>query len=296
MNACYFQFSNASWILTSLDAFNIYHAFFAVPALCFVTTHALPKYTDEGRRRWREWTCDQDELPPGRSNDKSVNDTPETRMLSFWWNFRHWMHRNLSKWQPQVQPVTIVSKRHFRFGDQTQSMIVVLTALFSLILPEFVVTTSSAASEGSSFVEQIDAKIICIRNMLVLWRRADGVCHLAARFAAILVPCGEVKSLQLIWRWKLRVASTETLKTKGGQFDNFVVTGGTGSCHFDNLRCHQWRQSYQIDDLLFSVNRKVVRMTALVATGDVEASTSPVTTRAATVTTSPFLCWSSNEL
>ena len=221
--------------------------------------------------------------PPGRSNDKSVNDTPETRMLSFWWNFRHWMHRNLSKWQPQVQPVTIVSKRHFRFGDQTQSMIVVLTALFSLILPEFVVTTSSAASEGSSFVEQIDAKIICIRNMLVLWRRADGVCHLAARFAAILVPCGEVKSLQLIWRLKLRVASTETLKTKGRQFDNFVVTGGTVS-------------SSQIDDLLFSVNRKVVRMTALVATGDDEASTSPLTTRAATVTTSPFLCWSSNEL
>ena len=33
------------------------------------------------------------------------------------------------------------------------------------------------------------------------------------------------------------------------QFDNFVVTGGTISCHYENLRCHQWQQSCQIDDL-----------------------------------------------
>ena len=38
------------------------------------------------------------------------------------------------------------------------------------------------------------------------------------------------------------------LKTKSSQFDNFVVTGGTVSCHYDNLRCHQWKQSRQIDD------------------------------------------------
>ena len=41
-------------------------------------------------------------------------------------------------------------------------------------------------------------------------------------------------------------------ENKGRQFDNFVVTGGTVSCH-NNLRCHQWRQSCQIDILLFSV-------------------------------------------
>ena len=35
------------------------------------------------------------------------------------------------------------------------------------------------------------------------------------------------------------------------QFDNFVATGGTVSCHSDNLRCHQWRQSCQSDGLLF---------------------------------------------
>ena len=44
-----------------------------------------------------------------------------------------------------------------------------------------------------------------------------------------------------------------SLKTKDRQFDNVVVTGGTVSCHSDNLRCHQWRQSCQIDNLLFSV-------------------------------------------
>ena len=30
-----------------------------------------------------------------------------------------------------------------------------------------------------------------------------------------------------------------TLKTKGRQFDNFVITGGTVSCRNDNLQCHQ---------------------------------------------------------
>ena len=43
-------------------------------------------------------------------------------------------------------------------------------------------------------------------------------------------------------------------KTKDRQFDNFVVIGGTVSCLYDNLRCHQWQQSCQIDDRLFSVN------------------------------------------
>ena len=44
-----------------------------------------------------------------------------------------------------------------------------------------------------------------------------------------------------------------SLRIKDCQFDNFVVTGGTVSCRYDNIRCHQSRQSCQIDDLLFSV-------------------------------------------
>ena len=43
------------------------------------------------------------------------------------------------------------------------------------------------------------------------------------------------------------------LKAKYRQFDNFVVIGGTVSCHYDNWWCHQWRHSYQIDQL-FSVS------------------------------------------
>ena len=58
---------------------------------------------------------------------------------------------------------------------------------------------------------------------------------------------------------------TTTLKTKGRQFDNFVVTGGTVSCRHDNLRCHQWRQSCQIDDLLFSVNDFINRSSHILA-------------------------------
>ena len=33
---------------------------------------------------------------------------------------------------------------------------------------------------------------------------------------------------------------TSSLKTKDNQFDNFFITGGTESCHYDNLQCHQW--------------------------------------------------------
>ena len=48
----------------------------------------------------------------------------------------------------------------------------------------------------------------------------------------------------------------ESLKTKWQQkqFDNFVITRGTVSCHIDNLQCHQWWDNCQIDDFLFSVN------------------------------------------
>ena len=55
-------------------------------------------------------------------------------------------------------------------------------------------------------------------------------------------------------RWTETVSMIlKSLKTIGRQFDNFVVTGG--SCHHDNLRCHQWRQSCRIDNLLFSAIR-----------------------------------------
>ena len=55
-------------------------------------------------------------------------------------------------------------------------------------------------------------------------------------------------------QWQYSIQCWEySLKTKHRQIDNFVVTGSTVSCHYDNLWCHQWRQSSQIYDLLFSV-------------------------------------------
>ena len=61
------------------------------------------------------------------------------------------------------------------------------------------------------------------------------------------------------WMYSISVIHSSTqlshsLKRKYGQFDNFVVNGGTVSCHYDNLWCHQWRQSCQLDDFLLSVN------------------------------------------
>ena len=42
----------------------------------------------------------------------------ETEMLSFWWNFNHWLHRKLSFWQLSVQPVMKISSkwRHLCFS------------------------------------------------------------------------------------------------------------------------------------------------------------------------------------
>ena len=42
----------------------------------------------------------------------------ETGMLSFWWNFRHWLHWKLSIWQLSVQPETKISSKlpRFRFS------------------------------------------------------------------------------------------------------------------------------------------------------------------------------------
>ena len=65
----------------------------------------------------------------------------------------------------------------------------------------------------------------------------------------------------LNWYWQSSVtpyggsiAHLAPLKTKGRQFDNFVVTGGTVSCRNDNFRCHQIRQCCQFDNLLLSVH------------------------------------------
>ena len=54
------------------------------------------------------------------------------------------------------------------------------------------------------------------------------------------------------------------LKTGDRQFDNIIVTGGTVSCYYDNLRCHQWRKSCQIGNLLLSGNRTMYPVTCLV--------------------------------
>ena len=56
---------------------------------------------------------------PGGSNT-------ETEMSSFWWNFHHWLHWKLSKWQLPVQPVIKISSkwRHFRFSEIQWSAVI----------------------------------------------------------------------------------------------------------------------------------------------------------------------------
>ena len=45
--------------------------------------------------------------------------TGDRKMMSFWRNFHHWLHRKLSKWQLSVQSVIKISSKwhHFRFSE-----------------------------------------------------------------------------------------------------------------------------------------------------------------------------------
>ena len=50
--------------------------------------------------------------------------------------------------------------------------------------------------------------------------------------------------------WRLNSTHRIT-ENKKRQFDNFIVIGGTVSCHYDNLECHQWRQIVKLMTLCF---------------------------------------------
>ena len=45
-----------------------------------------------------------------------------------------------------------------------------------------------------------------------------------------------------------------TLKRKCRHFDEILITGCTGSCHFDNFQCSQWWKFHQNEDISVSVD------------------------------------------
>ena len=58
-------------------------------------------------------------------------------------------------------------------------------------------------------------------------------------------------------RWMedgIRQAPCGTLKRKCRHFDEILITGCTGSCHFDNFQCSQWWKFHQNEDISVSVN------------------------------------------
>ena len=44
-----------------------------------------------------------------------------------------------------------------------------------------------------------------------------------------------------------------SLKRKWRHFDGILITGCTGSCHFDNFQCSQWWKFHQNEDISVSV-------------------------------------------
>ena len=69
------------------------------------------------------------------------------------------------------------------------------------------------------------------------------------------------------FRFKSEVTSVKSvisLGADGRRFGNFVVTGGTVGCHYDNLPCRPWRHGCRVGDLLFSVFRRQLLPTACI--------------------------------
>ena len=49
------------------------------------------------------------------------------------------------------------------------------------------------------------------------------------------------------------VMKSSSLKWKCHHFDEILITGCAGSCHFDNFQCSQWLKFHQNDDIFVSV-------------------------------------------
>ena len=61
-------------------------------------------------------------LPSSSLKTLKASFNTETEMLSFWWNFNHWLHRKLSFRQLSVQSMMKISSkwRHFCFSEHPQ--------------------------------------------------------------------------------------------------------------------------------------------------------------------------------
>ena len=57
--------------------------------------------------------------------------------------------------------------------------------------------------------------------------------------------------------WMMTSSNGTTLKRKCRHFDEILITGCTGSCHFDNFQCSQWWKFHQNEDISVSVNFRV---------------------------------------
>ena len=60
------------------------------------------------------------------------------------------------------------------------------------------------------------------------------------------------------WRPSCLGLNVLKLKTESCNNANFVVTGDTGGCRYDNLRCHYWRQIWHYDNSWFPMKESVV--------------------------------------
>ena len=90
------------------------------------------------------------------SNKISNGIDTETEMSSFWWNFHHWLHWKLSKWQLPVQPVMKISSkwRHFRFsGCNHQSSTVREKHYHLCIVLYYTTTLHIVAKYGEQHIE-----------------------------------------------------------------------------------------------------------------------------------------------
>ena len=75
----------------------------------------------------------------------------ETKMSSFWWNLRHWLHWKLSKWQFSVHPVTKISSKYDIHHSSLAALKVVKMTIFS-------------AASDENFIKMTTFLFQCIEN------------------------------------------------------------------------------------------------------------------------------------
>ena len=132
----------------------------------------------------------------------------ETEMSSFWWNFNHWLHWKLSKWQLPVQPVMKISSnwRHFRFSVIAWKTGITFTSAPPLPQTGWGISTETCGSGSCNVFVNVnliglDDGMSPVRYQVIIWPYAGlmSIQPLGATFSEIRIKMRQYRSRKWIW-------------------------------------------------------------------------------------------------